>query len=241
MVKNWSKRTPENFRFTAKFPKIITHDKKFKNVEEDLELFYKRMEPLKDKLLSLLIQLPPSYELKEGLEDLGSQDFFFEGDFRYAVEVRHSSWFNDLAYNFFRNNNISMVWSQMDRLRTPPIVTSDFVYLRLIGDRRLAEDQFGKIQIDRTEEIRNWANKLKEVDKNEKNVKIGIVAANNHYSGFGPGTVNSFKEMMDLEPMSVENVDLNEINNQIESEIRFNLDSKSSKRSRQTSMSDYLK
>ena len=134
-----------------------------------------------------------------------------------------------------------MVWSQMDRLRTPPIVTSDFVYLRLIGDRRLAEDQFGKIQIDRTEEIRNWANKLKEVDKNEKNVKIGIVAANNHYSGFGPGTVNSFKEMMDLEPMSVENVDLNEINNQIESEIRFNLDSKSSKRSRQTSMSDYLK
>jgi len=30
-------------------------------------------------------------------------------------------------------------WSQMDRLQTPPIVTSDFVYLRLIGGRRLAE------------------------------------------------------------------------------------------------------
>jgi hypothetical protein len=45
----------------------------------------------------------------------------------------------------------------MDRLQTPPVVTSDFVYLRLIGDRRLAEDQFGKIQIDRTEEIRKWA------------------------------------------------------------------------------------
>jgi uncharacterized protein YecE (DUF72 family) len=29
MVKNWSKRTPDNFRFTAKFPKIITHNKKF--------------------------------------------------------------------------------------------------------------------------------------------------------------------------------------------------------------------
>ena len=39
----------------------------------------------------------------------------------------------------------------MDRLQTPPIVTSDFVYLRLIGDRRLAEDQFGETQIDRTE------------------------------------------------------------------------------------------
>jgi hypothetical protein len=43
----------------------------------------------------------------------------------------------------------------MDRLQTPPIVTSDFVYLRLIGDRRLAESKFGKMHIDRTEQIRN--------------------------------------------------------------------------------------
>ena len=208
-------------------------------MEKDLQLFYQRMQPLKDKLLSLLIQLPLSYQLKEGLEDFSSHDFFLEGDFRYAVEVRHPSWFSDLAYNFFKNNNISMVWSQMDRLRTPPIVTSDFVYLRLIGDRRLAEDQFGKIQIDRTDEIRNWANKMKEVKENEKDVKVAIVAANNHYGGYGPGTINAFKEMMDLDLTSFENVDLNEINNQIESEI--NLDSKSSKRSRQISMSDYLK
>ena len=33
MVKNWYKRSPQNFRFTAKFPKIITHDKRLKDVE----------------------------------------------------------------------------------------------------------------------------------------------------------------------------------------------------------------
>ncbi len=75
MVRNWAKRTPINFRFTAKFPKIITHDKKFKNVHNDLELFYGRMEPHKDKLLALLIQLPPTYKLKEGLEVFSSHDF----------------------------------------------------------------------------------------------------------------------------------------------------------------------
>jgi uncharacterized protein YecE (DUF72 family) len=149
MVKNWKRRTPDNFRITAKFPKVITHDKKFKNVEKELELFYERREPLKDKLLALLIQLPPSYELKDGLEDLRGYYFFFDDTYRYAIEVRDASWFNDLAYNFFRNSNVALVWSQMDRLQTPPIVTSDFVYLRLIGDRRLDEDQFGKIQIDR--------------------------------------------------------------------------------------------
>ena len=69
MVRSWNRRTPKNFRFTARFPKIVTHDKKFKNVEKDLELFYEMLEPLKDKMLALLIQLPPSYQIKEGLQD----------------------------------------------------------------------------------------------------------------------------------------------------------------------------
>ena len=92
----------------------------------------------------------------------------------------------------FKNNNVSMVWSQMDRLQTPPIVTSDFVYLRLIGDRRLAENDFGKIQIDRSEEIKKWADKLKEKRQSEKDVRAAIVAANNHYGGYGPGIVDIF-------------------------------------------------
>jgi len=241
MVRNWDRRTPANFRFTAKFPKIITHEKKFKNVEKDLEIFYERMVPLKNKVLALLIQLPPSYKLKEGLEDFSSHNFFFEGDFRYAVEVRHTSWFNDLAYNFFRNNNIAMVWSQMDRLQTPPVVTSDFVYLRLIGDRRLAEDQFGKIRIDRNEEIRNWANKMKEVKQNEKDVKAAIVAANNHYGGYGPGTVDIFRQNMDLVKLSSENVDITKINRDLELETRFNFKGeKLSNREKQTTLSDFV-
>jgi uncharacterized protein YecE (DUF72 family) len=240
MVRNWNKRTPNNFRFTAKFPKVITHDKKFKNVQKELSLFYERMEPLKDKILALLIQLPPSYQIKEGLEDLRSYDFFFDDTYRYAIEVRHSSWFNDLAYHFFKNNNIAMVWSQMDRLQTPPIVTSDFVYLRLIGDRRLAENQFGKIQIDRTEEIRGWTKKLKDVRQYEKDVRIGIVAANNHYGGYGPGTVNMFREMMDMERLTFEDVDVHKINQQILSESKFSLDLKLNRKEKQTSMSDFM-
>jgi len=60
------------------------------------------------------------------------------------------------------------------------------LYILLIGGRRLAETQFGKLQIDRTEEIRNWANKMKELKENEKDVKVRIVAANNHYRGYDP-------------------------------------------------------
>lgn len=198
MVKNWARRTPEDFRFTAKFPKVITHDKKFKNVEKELSLFYDAMKPLKDKLLALLIQFPPYVKITEGLEALKQYDFFFDDSFRYAVEVRHSSWFSDLAYNFFSNNNICMVWNQLEKIQSPPIVTTDFVYLRLIGDRSIKEENFGNIQKDREQEMTYWSDKFRTVQQDEKDVKIGILAANNHYAGFGAATANMFRMMNNL-------------------------------------------
>lgn len=90
----------------------------------------------------------------------------------------------------------------MDQLRISPVVSSDLVYLRLIGHRRLGEEQFGRIQIDRSEEIRKWAEKMKEINQNRKYVKTGIVAENNDYGGYGPGTVSTFRKQMELEPIS---------------------------------------
>jgi uncharacterized protein YecE (DUF72 family) len=76
---------------------------------------------------------------------------------RYAVEVRHSSWFQDLAYSFFASIDLCMVWSVLTELQTPPIVTTDFLYLRFIGDRSIQEKDFGRIQIDRVLEMQKWA------------------------------------------------------------------------------------
>ena len=206
MVKQWLKKTQEDFRFTAKFPKVITHDKRLKNVDNELQLFFKAIEPLYDKTLALLIQLPPSIEIKEGLERLRELVHKLDNRFRYAVEVRHQSWFQDLAYNFFANNNICMVWSQIVGIRTPPIVTSDFLYLRFIGDRSLQEKDFGKIQKDRRPEMRKWVNRIKRAEKSNeeenKRLKFAIVAANNHYAGFGPMSANIFRKMMGLKEVA---------------------------------------
>ena len=237
MVKNWNKRTPSNFRFTVKFPKIITHEKRFKNVENELSIFYENMEPLKDKILTLLIQLPPTYELKEGLDTFRNHDFFFDDRFRYAIEVRHPSWFNELAYNMFRNSNISLVWSQMDRLQTPAIVTTDFFYLRLIGNRSIHESNFGKLQRDGSSEMKGWVDKINQLKQDEKNLKIGIVAANNHYGGFGPGTVNMLREMINLEP-SIDSGEMKEIVNQLKVQ-NFNNGLIDVEKDNQTTMSDF--
>ncbi len=201
MVHLWNARTPSNFRFSTKLPRVITHEKKFHNCEKELELFYRSMEPLKDKLLTLLIQFPPSFKIEEGLDALGKYDFYFDDAFRYSIEVRHPSWFTDLAYNFFNKYNICLVWNQLDIVQTPPVVTSDMVYIRFIGDRSISEKDFGTIQRDRAVEMLNWANKLKEVQQYDKRVETAMVAANNHYAGFGQATSKIFREMIGLEPV----------------------------------------
>ena len=99
-----------------------------------------------------------------------------------------------------------MVWSQLAELRTPPIATTDFLYLRFIGDRSIQEKDFGKIQKDRVMEMKKWASKLKRTIKGEgggrKSINLAIVSANNHYAGFGPGTANTFRKMVGLEEVT---------------------------------------
>ena len=126
MVNNWAKRTPKNFKFTAKFPGIITHEKRLKYVDKELDQFFDAISPLYEKTLALLIQLPPSLQIFEGLESLRDLVPNLDPGFRYAVEVRYPSWFQDLAYNFFANNGICLVWSQLAKIKTPPVVATDF-------------------------------------------------------------------------------------------------------------------
>ena len=78
-----------------------------------------------------------------------------------------------------------MVWSQLAELQTPSILTTDFLYLRLIGDRSIEEKDFGRIQIDRVLEMQKWADNIKAVQ--DERINLAIVTANNHYAGFGPG------------------------------------------------------
>jgi uncharacterized protein YecE (DUF72 family) len=135
-------------------------------------------------------------QILEGLQRLRDLVPALDNRFRYAIEARHRSWFQDLAYNFFANNDICLAWSQLAELQTPPILTTDFLYLRLIGDRSIQEKDFRRIQINKVLEMQKWAENIKTVQ--DERIKLAIIAANNHYAGFGPGTVNTFRNMLGL-------------------------------------------
>ena len=194
----WSEITPRNFRFTAKFPKRITHIKRLDQVESDMEYFHKALTPLASKLGCLLIQLPPSMTMKEGLKKI--QKLPFDKRFRYAIEARHKSWFDDEVYSFLRKNDICLAWSELEDIQTPTVVTTDFIYLRLMGDRSIPEEEFGTIQKDKTVEMGAWAADINKLSKDKK-LKNGFAPASNHYAGFAPATANMFMKLVGLKPV----------------------------------------
>jgi uncharacterized protein YecE (DUF72 family) len=139
--------------------------------------------------------------MKEGLKNL--EILPLDKRFRYAVEARHKTWFDDEVYSFLKKNEICLAWSQIAEIQTPPIVTTDFIYLRFIGDRSIDEKDFGIIQKDRIKEMEYWASVVKKAQK-DKSLRRGIVAANNHYAGFGPATANSFRRIVGLKEVQWE-------------------------------------
>ncbi len=42
--------------------------------------------------------------------------------FRYALEAREPSWFDNKVYDILKDNKLSLTWSVRDELKTPPIL-----------------------------------------------------------------------------------------------------------------------
>lgn len=200
-VKKWAVNTPAEFRFTAKMPKVITHDKIFVDIDRELEYFFSSLSPLKDKTLCFLIQMPPYLTFKTGFRPLKNFVSILDRKYRYAIEARQITWFTEDFYSYLKENNICLVWNQLDAIAAPPVLTTDFVYLRMIGDRSIEERDFGRIQKDRTKEMEQWAAELNKV---VDGASFSIVSQNNHYAGFGPGSARLFMKILGIEPKTVE-------------------------------------
>ena len=193
MVQQWNAATPAGFLFAPKLPKRITHDQKLKDISSYLDHFVRTLGQLGEKLGPFIVQLPPSFKLPK--HEKAFTDFIatLDPQYKYAVEFRHESWFDPKVEKLLRSKNICQVWSVNQYLTTPPTVTSDFAYMRFVGDRELTK--FGKIQKDQSKVAKTWSKTLQDVGDE---VKQRFIFFNNHFAGFGPASVNEFRRLMGL-------------------------------------------
>jgi uncharacterized protein YecE (DUF72 family) len=201
MVMGWLRYTPSNFVFTAKLPKVITHEKVLGlkgNVQGDVESFLELMEPLQlnGKLGCILIQLPPSYEYNP--DNLESFLGMLQPQFRFAVEFRHLSWMREETWPLLQKHNVA--YSNVDEPLLPPEthLTTDFAYFRWHGK---GEKPWFNYRYKK-EELELWIPKVKETSKQVKRV-YGYF--NNHFHGYAPeNCLNLVERLQSLTPSQAE-------------------------------------
>src|SRR5215203_6211561 len=89
----WVASVPEDFRFAVKVPKAITHERRLKDAGDLLDQFVSEVGGLGPKLGPLLIQLPPSLALQEGIADAFLREVRERVEGGIVCEPRHRSWF----------------------------------------------------------------------------------------------------------------------------------------------------
>ncbi len=218
-VDGWNQKTHDGFLLAAKFPRSIVHCGTGARPRGDLVLtrestyaerdrFLEVMSRLGPKLGPLLIQFP--YFNKEAFS---SRNIFFAlldqflsdspTDFRYAVEIRNKAWLKPEFTNILQKHNCALALTDMawmphaDELPDyVPLTTTDFSYIRLIGDRKKIEaitDSWDKEVIDQTDSLKRWVDVISKVITKNINTLLYI---NNHYAGHAPSTISKLNGLL---------------------------------------------
>lgn len=137
-VSNWLLQVPDQFRFTFKLWKEITHVKELDFKEEHVEQFFNVISHANAKKGCVLIQFPPGLwqahikQLEVLLRCIGTYNF--KHQWNIAVEFRNKSWYNSDTYELLTEHHAAMVLQDIPKSATPMIThTADFIYARFHG------------------------------------------------------------------------------------------------------------
>ena len=213
-VRNWVKRTPDDFPFTVKLWQKFTHPGMYREAtgrdaaisQDDVDLFRRSLDPLagQNKLGALLAQFPPSFKNDDfGRQILRAVINTFS-DYRLAVELRHKSWTDDeTTAELLRENNTC--WVEIDEPKFSSSIaadvplTSDMAYFRFHGRnykdwwKGNSETRYKYLYSE--EELEELAGKMKKASE-----ETGLMFAqfNNHWQGYAPRNATDLKKQMGL-------------------------------------------
>jgi uncharacterized protein YecE (DUF72 family) len=181
---NWRDSTPDDFIFAVKGPRFITHIRRLRDIRAPLANFLASgLLRLDAKLGPILWQFPPTQQFDEEL----FQSFLtlLPGDtdsalalarhhdermkhrcwlesavrqpIRHAVEIRHDSFCTAAFVKLLRRYKVALVCA--DTVSWPLLMdlTSDFVYCRLHGSKKLYVSGYGPKSLSRwADRVQSW-------------------------------------------------------------------------------------
>jgi uncharacterized protein YecE (DUF72 family) len=189
----WYRETPDDFVFSVKGSRYITHLLRLREVERPLANFFASgLFNLREKLGPILWQFPPNFrydpqrfelffellprDTEQALALARRRDARMKGrarlaidkrrKLRHAIEIRHDSFLDGSFVKLLRRYQVALVVA--DTAGKWPYredVTADFVYIRLHGEKELYASGYTEESLDRwAERIRSWSEGLEPDD-----------------------------------------------------------------------------
>jgi uncharacterized protein YecE (DUF72 family) len=196
----WVDRTPENFRFSVKAHRSLTHERK----KPDFNAYIESLSPLIEsgKLASVLAQFPHSFHptpanrdyllrLHEGLSELP-----------VVIEFRDSAWISEETFNQLETLGLGYCCVDEPQLKglMPPVThaSGPVAYVRFHGRNaeRWWQHEHAWERYDYTysePELADWVPRIKEL---EAVAPLTLVYANNHYRGQSVDTLRKLERLL---------------------------------------------
>lgn len=184
MFRAWLDKTPAHFSFTLKANREITHFKRLKNVDHEVNYFYILANALREKLGCILFQLPPSISMDLTL----LEDFLgtLSPEYRNVIEFRHESWYSEKVYEALRSHNVTFCAVSSAKVPRSVIESAEIAYFRFHGLTGGYRYNYSD------EELRDWARAIKTAKAKE-----AYVYFNNDYQAYAVANCLKLRDFLD--------------------------------------------
>jgi uncharacterized protein YecE (DUF72 family) len=189
-----NRSSPKDFIFSAKLPRLITHEKKLdpeQKVRSYLLRFLDLLAPLhaRGKLGCILIQLPPSFIYERDRENFEAFLELLPPEYEFAAEFRDPSWMRHDTWTLLKKHNVA--YCIVDEPLLPPDVhiTADYAYFRWHGRGTRPWYDYHY----REKELAEWVPRIEATKE-----RVGKIYGyfNNHYHGYAIENCIEILEML---------------------------------------------
>jgi uncharacterized protein YecE (DUF72 family) len=183
----WRDAAPEDFRYSLKASRFITHMKKLKDPEASTMGVFNGAERLGKKLGPILFQLPPRWSVD--YERLAQFLKALPSGHQYVFEFRDKSWLKTEVFELLHAYNAAFCIHDLGGVRTPLEITADFSYVRFHGPGTAKySGSYSRSQ------LKGWAERILIWQKTLKSIYVYF---NNDIGGWAVNNATMLRQLVD--------------------------------------------
>ena len=186
VVAGWARQTPQQFLFSVKASRYLTHIKRLRGIEDPIKRFYEPLEPLQDadRLGPVLWQLPENFHRDdERLE--GWLALLPPG--MHTIEFRHESWFDPVVFDLLRSHQVALtIGDHPKRPFQSDEATAPWRFIRFHYGARGRNGNYSATELD------EWARRIERWRRREE----VFAYFNNDWQGFAPENARALRRML---------------------------------------------